>query len=158
MIGTQFGTPVYGLQNPIASSGLTGNALPLGTQPYGAWQSPMSLAGLSQWGIQSQQYAHPLQHIVQLLQTIPLQLQQLQQVQQVQQQLLQQLAQIVPQQLQQLQQLQQVIQFLPQQIQQLQQQLHAHQQLGQSGVPPFLLNPQVAGPFGWPAQQGTQVM
>jgi hypothetical protein len=109
MTGSQFG---FG--SPITYP--TSQPIPLGLSP----QWPVALSGNP--FTQPQQYGHPLQQIVQILQIVPHQLQQLQQLQYTQQQQLQyvqQLLQAVPAQLAQLQQL---VQIVPQQIQHLQQQ------------------------------------
>jgi hypothetical protein len=114
MGGTTFG---IGLPYSYPTSQLN----PFTPSPYGM-QSFGSFPG---WG-QQQQYAQPLQQILQILQIVPQQLQQLQQV-----------LQTIPAQLAQLQQL---IQFAPQQIQQ-------GPSLG--GFPPtpqWGISPQVFGP------------
>jgi hypothetical protein len=140
---------------------MVGQLNPFATQLFG--QLPQYTLGqgygVAPSSIQPQQYAHPLQQVLQLLQIVPHQLQQLQQVQQLQQQHLQQLQylmQIVPQQLQQIQQL---IQFVPQQIQQLQHHLQAHQPFGQAtGFWGSALSPQLTGSLGWSPAQGSHVM
>ena len=140
---------------------MIGQLNPFATQPFGQLQpyAPGQGLGVTPWSLQSQQYAQPLQQVLQLLQIVPQQLQQLQQVQQLQQQYLQQLQQLVQIVPQQLQQIHQLIQFVPQQIQQLQYQLQAQQPFGQStgfsGIP---LSPQLTGSFGWSPAQGSHVM
>ena len=116
-----------------------GSTFGLGTT--GGYAAPFAW-GLSPYGGQAQ----PVQHqILQLLQTVPQQLQQLQAIQQQQSFQLQLLLQIVPAQLQQLQQL---IHVVPQQIQQLQ----AGQPFGSVissplgfGLAPHVFGPQTAG-------------
>ncbi len=126
-----------------APTSYVGQAFP-GISPYGGYAFASH-----PFGLQPQQWIHPLQQqqiLQQLLQIVPQQLQQLlhivpqqlQNLQHVQQQVyhLQQLLQIVPQQLHQLQQL---VQNLPQQL--LQQPFHAPQPFG------TLQSPTLAG-FG----------
>ena len=122
--------------NPFAAS-------PFGTPGFGA----------SPYGGPQQQFAHPLQQVLQILQIVPQQLQQLQQLEYLQQQQLQQVQQILQTIPAQLQQLQQLIQFVPQHIHQGQQS-QVQQPFGQ--VPPFGafsptapqwgVSPQVFGP------------
>jgi len=90
-----------------------------------------------------------LPQIVQLLQTVPYQVQQLQQLEFVQQQQLQQLQQILQIIPTQLAQLQQLIQYVPQQLQLLQQTSQLQQPFGQvsglGGFTPWAITPQVFG-------------
>ena len=119
--------------NPFAAS-------PFGTPGFGA----------SPYGGPQQQFAHPLQQVLQILQIVPQQLQQLQQLEYLQQQQLQQVQQIlqtIPAQLQQL------IQFVPQHIHQGQQS-QVQQPFGQvplfgafsPATPQWGVSPQVFGP------------
>jgi hypothetical protein len=116
---------------------MVGQLNPFATQLFG--QLPQYTLGqgygVAPSSIQPQQYAHPLQQVLQLLQIV---------------------MQIVPQQLQQIQQL---IQFVPQQIQQLQHHLQAHQPFGQAtGFWGSALSPQLTGSLGWSPAQGSHVM
>jgi len=107
---------------------------------------PYSTQSIGGYPPSTQQFANPLQHIVQSLQSLPYQLQQLQQLQLLQHQQVQQLLQIVPAQLQ---QIQQTIHLIAQQTPSLQNQ----QAFGQSGWSPLS---QTAGAgYGVPFQPQT---
>jgi len=115
---------------PFAQQQLFGQTNPFATQPlYG-------LLGQGIGGIQLQQV---LPQIIQLLQTVPHQVQQVQYLQQILLQQLQQVQQILQFIPQQLQQVQQLIQYVPQQILQLQQQ----QPFGLAVTTPWGITPQV---------------
>jgi hypothetical protein len=123
---TQQMTP-WGI-NPYLTQGIS----PFTTSPIGQQFGQLGLGSIG--GTQNLQQILP--QVVQLLQTVPLQLQQLQQI-----------LQIVPAQLQQLQQL---IQYIPQQIQHLQtSQLQPFGQSGLGGFSPWGMTPQ-----GFGAQSG----
>jgi hypothetical protein len=146
------GTPINPFQQQQTPWGYGGqgiNVSPFGQQPFGqqqlqpfgqtnpfATQQPYGQLGQGIGGGQLQQV---LPQIVQLLQTVPHQIQQVQQLQQILLQQLQQVQQILQFIPQQLQQLQQLIQYVPQQIQQLQQQ----QPFGLGGATPWGVTPQV---------------
>ena len=177
MMGTALGigSSQLGQPNPWGFSPYGGQWIgshPLTQQLQSYGQQPQLVpfagygAGNNPFGVQTAQYAQPLQQIQQLPHILPQQVQQLQQPQQqqhiLQQQLhqLQQLLQLVPQQLhqlqqlvqllpQQLQQIQQLVQFVPQQIQQLQQQLLAHQ-TPFGAATPGLAGLTMSQPFGVP--------
>jgi Tfp pilus assembly protein PilN len=128
-----FGANPFQTQQPFGQS-------PLLQYPLG--QSPFATAGLGthqlygQAGQGAGQLQLVLPQIVQLLQTVPQQIQQVQQLQQILLQQLQQvhqILQIIPQQLQQLQQL---IQYVPQQIQHLQT-TSLQQPFGQGAITPW---------------------
>ena len=123
-ITSGIGTPIsYGIPQTI----------PLGISPQPFLNPLTSQLGASPYAQQ------PLQHVFQLLQTLPQQLQQLQQLAYLQQQQLQQLLQVVPAQLMQLHQLIQVA---------LQQAQQPFGQLGAAGglsVAPWAMTPQAFG-------------
>ena len=124
-IGSPFMYPTPQL-NPFAQMS---QSSPFAGSPYGT-----PGVGASPFGGQ-QQYAHPLQQVLHILQIVPQQLQQLQQLEYLQQQQLQQVQQILQTIPAQLQQLQQLIQYAPQHIHQGLQPSPSQQPFGQ--VPPF---------------------
>ena len=145
------GGTMFGVGSPFTSAASqtypTSQLSPCGLSAYGA---PAS--GANPYSLQQQQYAQPLQQILQVLQIVPQQLQQLQQLEYVQQQQLQQLQQILHAIPAQLAQLQQLIQFVPYQIHQMQQPSQVQQPFGQlpgvggfAGTPQWGISPQVFG-------------
>jgi len=155
------GTPFQQQQTPWGyGQGINvspfGQQLPFGQQqqqPFGQQQqqpfgqttpfATQQLYGQLGQGIGGGQLQQVLPQIVQLLQTVPQQVQQVQHLQQILLQQLQQVQQILQFIPQQLQQLQQLIQYVPQQIQQLQQQNSQQQPFGLGGATPWGINPQV---------------
>jgi len=140
---TPFGSP-YGIQG-LGAAGV--NVNPFAWQQYGQSLGSTPLASLSLNPYNLQQ---ALPQIVQLLQTVPFQVQQLQQLEFAQQQQLQQLQQILQVIPIQLAQLQQLIQHVPQQLQHLQQHSQLQQPFGQisgigGGISPWGVGPQAFG-------------
>jgi hypothetical protein len=133
---------------------------PVALTPWGVQPTPSGFSAFGGQGFGAhpllQQYAQPVQHILQSLQVVPYQLQQLQQLQYIEQQQLQQLLQVIPAQLQ---QLQQVIQIITLQIQQLPQQLQAQQLFGQvtPGVTGLPISQPFGGVFGPPFQPASTI-
>jgi len=139
-LGTQF-NPFQQQQTPWGYGGQGINLSQFGQQqPFGQTNpfATQQLYGQLGQGIGGGQLQQVLPQIVQLLQTVPQQVQQVQYLQQILLQQLQQVQQILQFIPQQLQQLQQLIQYVPQQIQQLQQQ----QPFGLGGATPWGINPQ----------------
>jgi len=138
--------PFQQQQTPWGYGGQGINVTPFGL-PFGQQQlfgqtnpfATQQLYGLLGQGIGGVQLQQVLPQIVQLLQTVPQQVQQVQYLQQILLQQLQQVQQILQFIPQQLQQLQQLIQYVPQQIQQLQQQ----QPFGLGVATPWGITPQV---------------
>jgi hypothetical protein len=138
---TPWGISPYGMQG-LGATGVTVN-------PF-AWQQlsgqSLGITPLASLAVNPYALQQALPQIVQLLQTVPFQVQQLQQLEFVQQQQLQQLQQILQVIPIQLAQLQQLIQHVPQQLQQLTQ---LHQPFGQfsglGGFTPWGMTPQGIG-------------
>jgi len=154
------GTPFQQQQTPWGYGGQGININPFGTNPFAQQQlfgqtnpfATQQLYGQLGQGIGGGQLQQVLPQIVQLLQTVPQQVQQVQHLQQILLQQLQQVQQILQFIPQQLQQLQQLIQYVPQQIQQLQQQ----QPFGLGSATPWGINPQVGIPGINPQVFGAQ--
>jgi len=137
--------PFQQQQTPWGYGGIT--VSPFGQLPFGQQQlfgqtnpfATQQLYGLLGQGVGGGQLQLVLPQIVQLLQTVPQQVQQVQYLQQILLQQLQQVQQILQFIPQQLQQLQQLITYVPQQILQLQQQ----QPFGLGVATPWGITPQV---------------
>jgi len=141
--------PFQQQQTPWGYGGQGINVTPFGL-PFGQQQlfgqtnpfATQQLYGLLGQGVGGGQLQLVLPQIVQLLQTVPQQVQQVQYLQQILLQQLQQVQQILQFIPQQLHQLQQLIQYVPQQILQLQQQ----QPFGLGTATPWGITPQGINP------------